>query len=76
MTLIWERSLLTCFEGYLGVPYSHRQSRKKMMSTFIIVNITLYVRDNLENKSMLAPSKEAFLPLSVWSRKEYTWALI
>ena len=39
-----------------GAPCSHRQSRNRMMNTFIIVNITpiaMYVRDSLENKSVL-----------------------
>ena len=39
-TLNWKKSLLICFENCQDVPYSHRQSRKRMMSTIIIVNIT------------------------------------
>ena len=38
-TLNWKESLLICFENCQGVPYSHSESRSKMMSTFIIVNI-------------------------------------
>ena len=39
-TLSWKESSLFCFENCQGVPYSHRQSRSRMMNTFIIVNIT------------------------------------
>ena len=40
-TLSWEDSLLICFENcQQGVPYSIRQSRNRIMDTFIIVNIT------------------------------------
>ena len=35
-----------------------------------------YVRDSLENKSMLAHFKKVFLLPSVWPGTEYTWALI
>ena len=35
-----ERSLLIYFENFQGAPCSHRQSRNRMMNTFIIVNIT------------------------------------
>ena len=38
--LNWKESLLICFENCQGVPCSHRQSRNRMMNTFIIVNIT------------------------------------
>ena len=42
-----------------GVPCSYRQSRNRMMNTFIIGNIT-YIRDTLEDKSMLVHFKKAF----------------
>ena len=42
------------------------------MNTFIVVNITRHVRDNLEDKSMIVHSKKA-LPLpSVYPGKDYT----
>ena len=31
---------MICFENWLGVPYSHRQSGNRMMNLFTIVNIT------------------------------------
>ena len=34
-----KESLLICFENCQGDPYSHRQSRNRMMNTFIIINI-------------------------------------
>ena len=39
-TLIWKKSLLICSESCLGVAYSHRQSRIRMMNVFITVSIT------------------------------------
>ena len=50
--------------------------RNKMTNTFIIVNINPHVRDNLEDKSMLAHSKKAFHLPSVWPVTECIWALI
>ena len=38
--LISKKSFLICFESCEGVPYSYRQSRKRMMNTFIMVSIT------------------------------------
>ena len=38
--LNWKESLLIYFENCQGAPCSHRQSRNRMMNTFIIVNIT------------------------------------
>ena len=39
--LNWKESnLLIYFENWQGTPCSHRQSRNRMMNTFIIVNIT------------------------------------
>ena len=54
-TLNWQESLLIFFENCQGVPYSHIQSRNRMMKTFIIVNITLHVRDDLKNRSNTCP---------------------
>ena len=52
-TLNWKERLLIYFENCQGVPYSHRQSRNRMMNTFIIVHNIPHVRDGLEDKSML-----------------------
>ena len=38
--LNWEESLLIYFANFQGAPCSHRQSGNRMMTTFIIVNIT------------------------------------
>ena len=55
--LIWKKNSLIGFESYHGmvVPIpSDRQSRQRMLNTLLMVNIvTLYVRDSLEDKSML-----------------------
>ena len=37
--LNWKESLLICFENSLVVPYFHRQSRNRLINTFIIVII-------------------------------------
>ena len=37
-TLNWKETLLICFENCQGVPYPHKQSRNRMINTFIIVN--------------------------------------
>ena len=59
----WNESLLIYFENCRGVPCFHRQSRNRLMNTFIIVTITS-IRDSLEDKSMLlVPFKKAFLSL-------------
>ena len=58
--LSWKESSLICFENYQGVPWSHRQRRNRMMNSFIIVNITPYAIDSLEDKSMLVHFKKAF----------------
>ena len=39
-----------------------------MMNAFSIVNITPYVRDSLEGKSMLFHSKDVSLLLSLWEQ--------
>ena len=51
-------------------------SRNRMMNTFVIVNITPHIRDSVEDKSMLAHSKKAFLLPSIWPGIEYTRVLI
>ena len=38
--LNWNEILLIYLENWQGAPCSHRQSRNRMMNTFIIVNIT------------------------------------
>ena len=35
-----KESLLICFEKFMDAPFSHWQSRNRMMNTFIIVSIT------------------------------------
>ena len=55
--LIWWKSLLICFGNCQGVPYSHRQTRKRMINAFIMVNIAPICK-KLEDKSMLASSKK------------------
>ena len=43
-----EELTLICFERYHGIPYSHRQSRKNMMKTFLMVNtLPQFVRYHL-----------------------------
>ena len=51
----WKKSLLICFESYQGIPYSHtgRVDRGCTVNTLLMVNLTLYVRASLEDKSML-----------------------
>ena len=71
-----KESLLIGFENCQGVPNSYRQSRNRMMNTFIIVKITPMCRDSLEDKSMFVHSKKVFLLLSVWLGKKYTCSLI
>ena len=46
------------------------------MNPFMIVNITQYVRDSLEDESTPFLSNKAFLLPSVWLGAEYTCALI
>ena len=38
-TLNRKESLLICFENYQDVLYSHKQSRNRIINTFIVVNI-------------------------------------
>ena len=77
-TLNWKENLLLCFEHFQGVPCSYRQSRNRMMNTFIIVNITPSVRDSLEGKSMLLHFKKAFPVTSLghlFERRGYWFVL-
>ena len=67
--LIW-KSLLICFESCQGIPYSHRQSNKKMVRTLLMV--TPHVRDSLEDKSILITSKKGLSrPWSLAKMKIY-----
>ena len=55
---IWKlnckESLLIYSENFQGAPCSHRQSRNRMMNTFIMVNITPICRwESLEDESIL-----------------------
>ena len=45
--------LLISFESYQAIIYSNRQSRKRMVNSLLMVHITSYVRDSLEDKSLL-----------------------
>ena len=66
--LNWKESLLIYFENWQGAPCSHRQSRNRVMNTFIIVNITpicRQVRDSLEDKSMLLVHFKKAFPLTL-----------
>ena len=71
-TLNWKETLLICFGNCLSVPYSHRQSRNRMINTFIIVNITPACKSSLENKSILVHSIKTFVLPSIWPGTEYT----
>ena len=42
--LNWKESLLIYFENFQGASCSHRQSRNRVINTFIIVNITSICR--------------------------------
>ena len=44
--LNWKKNLLICFRNFQDVPCSYRHSRNRM-NTFIIVNITPYVRGSV-----------------------------
>ena len=65
--LSWKESLLICFENFQGVLWSHRKRRNRMMNSFIIVNITPYVIDSLDDNSMLVHFTCPY---------HFTWALI
>ena len=55
--------LTDLFSKLTGRPCSHRQSRNRMMNTFIIVNIAPY--SSLENKSMLPVHLKKAFPLTL-----------
>ena len=65
-----KESLLIYFENFHGAPCSHRQSRKRMINTFIIVNITPTRKKIVWwiNLCLLSTSKR--LP------SHFTWALL
>ena len=70
--LNWKKSLLIHFENCQGAPCSHRQSRNRIMNTFIIVNIT-----SLKDKSMLLVHFKKAFPLTFghsFERRAY-WLL-
>ena len=76
LKLNWKKSnLLIYFENWLVAPCSHRQSRNRMMNTFIIVNI-----DSLENKSMLLVHFKKAFPLTLlghsFDRRAAYWLLL
>ena len=71
-----KRGFTDLFWKSSGCSLSHRQSRNRMINTFTIVNITLHVRDSIEDTSILVQSKNIFLLPSVWSGTDYSWALI
>ena len=75
-TLNWKRSLLICFENCQGFSYSHRQSRNRMINTFIVAHIAPHLKHSLEDKSILVLSKKAFLLPSVCPGTEHTWIFI
>ena len=51
---IWKQSLPICFESYQDIPCSHRQSRKRVLNTLLMVNITfIYMGCSLEEKSIM-----------------------
>ena len=53
------------FENWQGGHCSHRQSRNRMMNTFIIVKIATSLENSLENKSMLLVHFKKDLPLTL-----------
>ena len=58
--LNWEESLLICFENCYGVPCSNRQSRNRMMKTFIIVNVKPICKRVSCTKSVPCPLRNKF----------------
>ena len=71
--LNWKESLLIYFENCQDAHCSHKQSRNRMMNTFIIiVNIT-----SLEDKSMLLVHFKKAFPLTLlgysFERRAYWW---
>ena len=72
-TLIWKKNWLIFFENYQGVSYSHRQSRKRMMSTFIISNITPIYKSSLENIFMLFMQGKNRNLVCIFSKQGIFW---
>ena len=77
--LNWKESLLIYFENWQGAHCSHRQSRNRMMNTFIIVKIAPSLENSLENKSMLLVHFKKGLPLTLlgnsFDRRAAYWLL-
>ena len=76
-TLNLKESLLICFENCQGIPCSHRQSRNRMMNTFIRVNITP-ICNSLQDKSIFVHFKKAFPLTSLghsFERRAYWFVL-
>ena len=65
--LNWKQSLLIYFENCQGPVCFHRQSRNRMMNSFIIVNITSIcrLRDSWEGKSLLLVNFKKAFPLTL-----------
>ena len=53
LELIWKKSLLTSFESYRGIPYYHRQSRRSMVNTLLMVNTTPICKRQFKDKFLL-----------------------
>ena len=77
--LSWKESLLIYLENWQGAHCSHRQSRNRMMNTFIIVKIAPSLENSLENKSMLLVHFKKDLPLTLlghsFDRRAAYWLL-
>ena len=67
--LNWKESLLIYFENWQGAPCSHRQSRNRMMNTFIIVNITPICKRQFRGYIYACPHQKG-------PPYHFTWALI
>ena len=72
-TLIWKKNWLIFFENYQGVSYSHRQSRKRMMSTFIMINITPIYKSSLESIFMLFMQGKKRNLVCIFSKQRIFW---
>ena len=61
-TFFWKKSLMNCFKNCQGIPYSHRQSRKKIKKTLVIVNIDRLFYARTKTKTWFASpvSREYF----------------
>ena len=59
---ICKESLLICFVMCQGILYFHRHSRKRMLNILAMIDITPYIIDSIEDKSMFVSpaSREYF----------------